>query len=118
MRPTETLEFAMRQRLLIALMCLSLLATVGCGDPPPQQSPVRNPPRSNLPQLNVASSAVDASGFISAEFTCDGASASPPVEWKDAPAATKSFALSLWHTAPDQEKSYWVIYNIPANTTK
>jgi len=22
--------------------------------------------------------------------------------------------LSLWHTAPDQEKSYWLVYNIPA----
>jgi hypothetical protein len=23
-------------------------------------------------------------------------------------------AISLWHTAPDQEKSYWLVYNIPA----
>ena len=22
--------------------------------------------------------------------------------------------MSLWHTAPDQEKSYWLVYNIPA----
>ncbi len=33
---------------------------------------------------------------------------------REAPAGTKSFAISLWHTAPDQEKSYWLIYNIPA----
>lgn len=75
-------------------------------------------PRSNLPQLVVTSSALDANGNISAEFTCDGASASPPVEWKNAPPQTKCFALSLWHIAPDQEKSYWVVYNIPANVTK
>ncbi|GDY10703.1 hypothetical protein LBMAG52_41910 [Planctomycetia bacterium] len=75
-------------------------------------------PRSNLPQLAVTSSSVDAKGFISLDCTCDGASQSPALEWKDAPKGTKSFAVSLWHTAPDQEKSYWLIYNIPANVTK
>ena len=30
----------------------------------------------------------------------------------------KSFALSIWHTALDQEKSYRLIYNIPAKVTK
>lgn len=75
-------------------------------------------PRSNRPQLAVTSSSVDAKGFISIDCTCDGASQSPAVEWKDAPQGTKAFAVSLWHTAPDQEKSYWLIYNIPANVTK
>ncbi|MEI8022027.1 MAG: YbhB/YbcL family Raf kinase inhibitor-like protein, partial [Schlesneria sp.] len=74
--------------------------------------------RSNLPQLTISSPALDADGKISAEFTCDGASASPPVEWTGAPPETKFFALSLWHTAPDMEKSYWVVYGIPANVTK
>lgn len=75
-------------------------------------------PRNNLPQLAVTSSSVDAKGFITIDCTCDGASQSPAVEWKDAPKGTKSFAVSLWHTAPDQEKSYWVVYNIPTNVTK
>lgn len=70
------------------------------------------------PQLAVTSSSVDAKGFISNDCTCDGASQSPAIEWKDAPKGTKSFAVSLWHTAPDQEKSYWLVYNIPANVTK
>jgi Raf kinase inhibitor-like YbhB/YbcL family protein len=86
--------------------------------PPRNEEPAASKPRSDLPQLEVTSAALDANGFISAEFTCDGASASPPVAWKGAPEGTKSFALSLWHTAPDQEKSYWVVYNIPVNTTK
>ncbi len=86
--------------------------------PPPGDQPVAYKPSSNLPQLAVTSSALDPDGFISAEFTCDGTSASPPVEWKGASSETKFFALSLWHTAPDQEKSYWVIYNIPAKTTQ
>ena len=43
---------------------------------------------------------------------------SPAIQWTNAPQGTKSFAVSLWHTAPDQEKSYWVLYNIPATTTQ
>lgn len=26
--------------------------------------------------------------------------------------------MSLWHTAPDQEKSYWLVYNIPASVNE
>ena len=63
----------------------------------------------------ISSPAIGADGRLPVEFTCDGQSASPPLQWKDAPAGTKSFAISLWHTAPDQEKSYWLVYNIPAN---
>ncbi len=74
-------------------------------------------PDAKLPQLKVTSSSVKANGFISVECTCDGKRESPAVAWKDAPAGTKAFAISLWHTAPDQEKSYWVVYNIPATTT-
>lgn len=48
------------------------------------------------------------------DCTCDGQKQSPAVSWKGAPAGAKAFAVSLWHTAPDQEKSYWLIYNIPA----
>ena len=97
--------------------------------PPPRNDPPRGkqPPEANAtnkeaPQsprgkagFAVSSSAIGADGMLPVEFTCDGKSTSPPIEWKDAPAGTKSFALSLWHTAPDQEKSYWLVYNIPAD---
>ena len=71
----------------------------------------------NIRQLKVSSSSVDMNGFVSVDCTCDGARQTPAVSWRDAPPETKSFAISLWHTAPDQEKSYWVVYNIPASTT-
>ncbi len=112
----------------------------GGGDRPPRNDP---PPRNNPPPRNdplprkqppeasaankakpepsssktsfaVSSSVIGADGMIPVEFTCDGQSASPPIQWKDAPVGTQSFAVSLWHTAPDQEKSYWLVYNIPA----
>jgi len=60
---------------------------------------------------------VNAQGLVSIDCTCDGKSESPAIEWSGAPEGTKAFAISLWHTAPDMEKSYWVVYNVPANTT-
>jgi Raf kinase inhibitor-like YbhB/YbcL family protein len=104
------------------------------GPPPPQAgtekpSGAEQPPTTSslsegsqadgnfAPKLVVTSSAFQPNGEYPAEFTCDGQGISPPVEWTGAPAGTKSYALSLWHTAPDQEKSYWIVYNIPAKTT-
>ncbi len=82
---------------------------------PPGDAPQRE---SNLPRLTVTSSSIDGRGFLTVDCTCDGASQSPAVAWKDAPPGTKSFAVSLWHIAPDQEKSYWLVYNIPSDVSK
>ena len=56
---------------------------------------------------------------IPAKYTCDGADVSPPLEWKDAPAGTKSFALiSDDPDAPVGTWVHWVVWNIPASCTK
>lgn len=68
--------------------------------------------------LTVTSSAIGADGNLPAEFTCDGAGASPPLEWQAGPPGTKSYAIALWHEAPDRVKSYWVVYGIPGNSTQ
>ncbi|MCE9531506.1 MAG: YHYH protein [Planctomycetes bacterium] len=75
-------------------------------------------PLAGKQQLTITSESVDARGFVSIDCTCDGASRSPAVAWKNAPAGTKCFAINLWHIAPDQEKSYWVVYDIPADVTQ
>ena len=62
----------------------------------------------------VTSPAIAADGNLPAEFTCDGAGVSPPVEWTAGPPGTTSYALALWHEAPDRVKSYWVVHGIPA----
>lgn len=69
------------------------------------------------PHFAVTSPAVDANGKLSAECTCDGARASPPLKWSHAPLGTESYAVVLWHVARDQEKTYWVVYNIPASVS-
>ena len=100
--------------------------------PPPRkgEQPVRNAerpmstrsessskPNSALPKLTVSSTSLDANGFLKVDCTCDGKGTPPVVTWGEAPKGTQAFAISLWHTAPDQEKSYWLVYDIPANVT-
>ena len=68
--------------------------------------------------LIVTSPAFHAGEEMPVEFTGDGDGKSPPITWSEGPAETKSYAVNLWHTPKDGElKSYWVIYNIPADVT-
>ena len=62
---------------------------------------------------------------IAKTFTVEGDGISPAVEWSGAPAATRSYALSLWRKnfnpeAPNHTwvTSYWVLYNIPVDVKK
>ena len=73
---------------------------------------------SSTEALTVTSSAIGVDGNLPVEFTCDGAGASPPLEWQAGPPGTKSYAITLWHEAPDRVKSYWVVYGIPSNSTQ
>ena len=74
--------------------------------------------------FNLTSPAFAANGSIPAKYTCEGADISPPLEWSGAPSGSKSFALIVDDPdAPDPAKPqrvyvHWVVYNIPASTTK
>jgi Raf kinase inhibitor-like YbhB/YbcL family protein len=50
---------------------------------------------------------------------CNGQNISPALEWANAPAGTKSFAVTMYD--PDAPTGsgwwHWVMYNIPASTT-
>lgn len=107
---------------------------------PPRERPVRSrptvkpeqpardaPPRNSTPanskagdaksSLRVSSSSLDSRGRLAVDCTCDGKGQSPAIAWSEPPPGTKSFAVSIWHSAPDREKSYWLVYDIPATTT-
>lgn len=75
-------------------------------------------PLTNVARLTVTSPAFEHEGRLPNQYTCDGKGVSPPIQWSGAPAGTKCFAVSLWHTASDREKSYWLVYDIPADVTK
>jgi len=53
-------------------------------------------------------------------MACTGGNSSPELEWKGAPAAAKSFAVTVYD--PDAPTGsgwwHWVVYNIPAGATK
>jgi phosphatidylethanolamine-binding protein (PEBP) family uncharacterized protein len=66
--------------------------------------------------FKLTSPVVSDGGALPREFTGDGESASPPLEWTGAPAGTKSFALIMHHVpGPGDVKWYWILYNIPAD---
>lgn len=55
---------------------------------------------------------------LPADYTCDGNAATPPLEWSGAPDGTAGYAIVMHHTAgPGGTHWYWVLWNIPADTT-
>lgn len=53
-------------------------------------------------------------------FGCTGANTSPALEWKNAPAGTKSFAVTYYDKDAPTGSGFWhwVVYNIPADVTR
>ncbi|HEY6248428.1 MAG TPA: YbhB/YbcL family Raf kinase inhibitor-like protein [Candidatus Angelobacter sp.] len=66
--------------------------------------------------FQLTSSAFSAGADIPRRFTCQGDDDSPELTWKNAPKATKSFALIV--NDPDAPRAggftHWVVYNLPA----
>jgi Raf kinase inhibitor-like YbhB/YbcL family protein len=70
-------------------------------------------------KMHITSAAFTEGSMIPAKYTCDGQDISPPLEWRDIPAGTKSFALICDDPdAPMGTWVHWVVYNIPPNINK
>jgi len=70
-------------------------------------------------KMQITSPAFTDSSMVPSKYTCDGQDISPPLEWKDVPAGTKSFALICDDPdAPIGTWVHWVAYNISPNITK
>ena len=68
--------------------------------------------------ITLRSSTLTDGGSLPVEYTGDGASSTPPLEWSGAPAGTKSYAVIMHHIDPEgKTKWYWTLYNIPAGVT-
>jgi phosphatidylethanolamine-binding protein (PEBP) family uncharacterized protein len=68
--------------------------------------------------LTAESTAFSNNGTLPAKYTCDGASVSPPIAWKDAPTGTKSFAVIMHHVPPTGDNHvYMLVYNIPSSAS-
>ena len=74
--------------------------------------------------LALKSSAFSHNGKIPPQYTCEGPDLSPPLAWSDPPQGTKSFVLIVDDPdAPDPQAPkmtwvHWVLYNLPALSTR
>ena len=72
-----------------------------------------------LTSPDISEGATIASEQVFKGFGCTGSNISPALTWSGAPAATKSFAVTIYD--PDAPTGsgwwHWVVYNIPAGTT-
>lgn len=56
---------------------------------------------------------------IPSRYTCDSQNISPPLQWSDVPAGTRSFALIVDDPdAPSKTWVHWVLYDIPETQRK
>ena len=63
--------------------------------------------------LNLTSEAFAAGETIPTKYTCDGDGVSPPLQWTEPPAGTKSVALIVDDTdAPRSTFVHWVFYGL------
>ena len=56
--------------------------------------------------------------YVANEFGCTGGNTSPPLAWRNAPAGTRSFVVTLFDRDERSTPSgwwHWVLYDIPAN---
>jgi Raf kinase inhibitor-like YbhB/YbcL family protein len=68
--------------------------------------------------MQLRSSAFSDGAAIPRRFTCDGEDVSPPLQWSDEPAGTRSFVLLCDDPdAPAGTWHHWAAYDVPADRT-
>lgn len=66
--------------------------------------------------FSLSSPEIKADSLLPIDYTCDGVSATLPLEWSGEPEGTVAFALIMHHEAsPTDIHWYWVLYYIPAS---
>jgi Raf kinase inhibitor-like YbhB/YbcL family protein len=75
-------------------------------------------------ELKLVSGAFEQGASIPKRHTCEGEDLSPPLAWSGVPAGTRSLALIVDDpdapdpAAPKMTWVHWVLYNLPADTTR
>jgi Raf kinase inhibitor-like YbhB/YbcL family protein len=70
-------------------------------------------------KLTITSPTFGHEGTIPAKYTCDGEDINPEIDIRGTPVATKSIVLIMDDPdAPVGTWDHWVVWNIPAETTK
>ena len=96
------------------LLILTILLSA-CANRTVEMSPVSSMTEADMP-FTLSSSAFANGQSIPAKYSCIGRDFSPPLEWSEPPAGTKSLALIVDDPdAPAGTWVHWVLYNIPAS---
>lgn len=62
----------------------------------------------------LSSTDIKSDSLLPVDYTCDGVSATLPLQWSGEPEETAAFAVIMHHVAsPTDIHWYWVMYNIP-----
>ncbi len=70
-------------------------------------------------KMEVRSAAFGEGETIPADFTCDGANMSPPIEWSNVPKGAKSLAIITEDPdAPAGNWTHWLVYDLPPVLTQ
>jgi phosphatidylethanolamine-binding protein (PEBP) family uncharacterized protein len=73
-------------------------------------------PTSTATTFEAYSSAFTANGEFPQKYTCDGASISPALAWKNPPAGTKGYAITMHHIPPTGDKHvYMCVFNVASS---
>ena len=79
--------------------------------------PTPTPAPTPAPDFALTSSAFHQGGSIPPKYTCSGADVSPALAWSGVPEGTASLVVLV--DDPDaNDFAHWIVYAIPANTTK
>jgi hypothetical protein len=77
------------------------------------------PQRFTLASADLPAGAAMGNRFVFNGFGCSGENVSPALAWRNAPAGTRSFAVTVYD--PDAPTGsgwwHWVVYDIPASVT-
>jgi len=94
----------------VVIVALGLAATL----------PAAAAPAFTLTSPDFAPNGRVAERFVLNAYGCSGGNISPTLEWHDAPAGTKSFAITLFDRDERTTPSgwwHWVLYNLPPSTS-
>ncbi|MEI8054074.1 MAG: hypothetical protein WCH52_10050, partial [Bacteroidota bacterium] len=70
----------------------------------------------SAPKLVAYSSAFVNNGLYPKLYTCDSTGIAPPIAWRDAPAGTNAYAITMHTITPTPPNHvYMVVYNLPAS---
>lgn len=98
----------------LLLLTTAILLTAGCGGGDPKE-PATTAPAS----ITVTSTAFRDGAAIPRQYTCDGASTSPPLAWTGVPAGTASLAIVVDDPdAPNGTFTHWVLLDLAPQATE